>query len=153
MPSGSVAIEALYRDQWPALLRLAFFLVGERAMAEDVVQDAFLRLDTKKQLPEHPEAYLRTVVVNLVRDRRRRAALERTHLPPPPAPVFNSELEELWQRLWKLPVRERQALVLRYCGDLSLAELAEHLGCPLGTAKSLIHRGLAALRARAGDDR
>lgn len=61
--SGFDQIEALYRAQWPTLLRLAYFLVGDRATAEDLVQDAFLRLERVRHVPEHPEAYLRTVLV------------------------------------------------------------------------------------------
>ncbi|MHB1928962.1 MAG: sigma-70 family RNA polymerase sigma factor [Acidimicrobiales bacterium] len=60
------------------------------------------------------------------------------------------EVDELWQLLRSLPARQRDALALRYYEDLSLEEVAHLLGCPLGTAKSLIHRGLAALRKELG---
>jgi DNA-directed RNA polymerase specialized sigma24 family protein len=140
------AMEELYRDHWAPLLKMAFFMVGDRALAEDLVQDAFLRLARWKHLPEHPDAYLRKVVVNLAHDWRRRLAVERRHLGPGPSPTFNPEIDEMWHRLWRLPVRERQALALRYYGNFSLAEVADSLGCPLGTAKSLIHRGLSGLR-------
>lgn len=143
-------MEELYRHQWAPLVRLAYFLTGNRPMAEDVVQDAFVRLDGRRRFPERPEAYLRMTVVNLVRDRRRRAVVERRHLLPPPEPVLNPELDELWGHLWALPARERQALVLRFYADLPVAEVASLLHCPEGTAKSLIHRGILGLRAHAG---
>ncbi len=146
-------MEELYRELWAPLLRLAFFLVGQQAMAEDLVQDAFVRLDRAKRPPDNPQAYLRKIVVNLAHDRRRREAVERKHLVLPPSVAIDPEIEDVWNHLWDLPTRERHALALRYYGDLSVAEVAETLGCPLGTAKSLIHRGLLALRSSMEGDR
>ena len=60
--------------------------------------------------------------------------------------MLPGELDETWQLLERLPARQRQALVLRFYADLPLTEVAEALRCRVGTAKSLVHRGLARMK-------
>jgi RNA polymerase sigma factor (sigma-70 family) len=65
-------------------------------------------------------------------------------------PDFSGDDLVLWQALRQLPARQRMAIVLRYYLDLPEAEVARLLGVPVGTVKSLVHRGLARLRERLG---
>jgi RNA polymerase sigma-70 factor (sigma-E family) len=146
-PAFDQSFEALYRDQFAALTNLARLITGSAAVAPDVVQDAFLRVHDRLDTIDNPAGYLRRVVVNLSRDWLRRAERERLHraslvdasqLPP--------DLDEMWVALAQLPERRRTALVLRYYEDLRIEDVADALGCRVGTAKSLVHRGLASLR-------
>lgn len=86
------------------------------------------------------------MVVNATRDHHRRAKIERrvVHMPPPPGVI--PEVDEMIVLVRRLPERQRQALALRYYADLSVEQIAQLLNCPSGTVKSLLHRGIEALR-------
>lgn len=137
-------LEALYKKHYQPLVRLAHFLSGSNAFAEDVVQEAFVGLNRRWDEVDNASSYLRTSVVNACRSGARRGRLLRLHLPAPsakdPAP------DEMTDALSKLPYRQKAALVLRYYEDMSLDQIAAALDCRRGTAGSLIHRGLAELR-------
>lgn len=151
-PTGHdmAALEVLYRREQHDLVRLAHLLVGDGARAEELVHDAFLRLAPHVGRTDNPGGYLRTTVVNLCRDDQRRAAVARRHLAerplavaPPPVPA---ESTAVWQALQALPERQRAAVVLRYYADLPTDEIARLLGARPATVRSLVHRGLAALK-------
>jgi RNA polymerase sigma factor (sigma-70 family) len=104
---------------------------------------------------DRPAAFARKVLLNRHRSLLRRAVVEARHLlatrpQERHEPDFSGDDLILWQALRRLPARQRTAIVLRYCLDLSEAEVARQLGVPAGTVKSLVHRGLARLRARLG---
>lgn len=146
-------VTELYRAHLPGATRLAYLLTGDRAAAEDVAQEAFLRVASRLGALRDERAfgaYLHRAVVNRVRNRARRLTLERTHLRPAPEPVVElpdvATRDRLWQALQRLPHRQRAALVLRFYLDLSEADTAARLGCRPGTVKSSVARGLAALR-------
>lgn len=142
-------LEDLYRDQWAEMVRLAWLMNGSREAAEDIVHDAFLRLEPLWPSLQHPAAYLRQVVVNGVRTYQRRVAMERRHRPIPLAPsTTDCEFQNIWAVVDDLPTRQREALILRFYLDLTISDVAELLGCPVGTTKSLIHRGLATVREK-----
>jgi RNA polymerase sigma-70 factor (sigma-E family) len=149
---------ALYEHHAPAALRLAYLLTGERELAEDLVQDAFVKVLGRFDDLRHRdafEAYLRRTLINLSHStfRRRRverayAARERQHVrttPVTPVPDLEAQ-NEMWHRLQRIAPRQRAALVLRYYVDLSEQETAETLGCSLRSVKSLVSRGLGGLR-------
>ena len=140
-------LTALYRDRYAAMVRLAHLITASNAVAPDLVQDAFLKVGPKLGHVDHPAAYLRTAVVNECRSWIRRQALERRHqvAEDPPASL-PPDIDEMWTALSQVSDRQRAALVLRFYEDLSLEEIAATLDCPLGTAKSLVHRGLASLK-------
>jgi RNA polymerase sigma factor (sigma-70 family) len=138
-------LDQLYRDQHRGAVRLAYLLTGSQAVAEELAQEAFLLVADRLDGVAAPAAYLRQVVVNLTRQHHRRRDVEHRHAPTPPGPALPPEIDETWTALWQLPERQRDALVLRYYDDLPLTGVAQALGCPLGTAKSLVHRGLARL--------
>lgn len=145
-------IEALYRSHRPTLLRLSFLLTGSSHIAEEVVQEAFIRMGPRLATVGEPVSYLRQTVVNGCREHHRRVAVERRHAPRPPGPGLPPEIDETWEALWQLSQRQRMALILRFYEDLTVPEVAAALGCRLGTAKSLIHRGIQSLRKVLSDD-
>ena len=154
---ADTALTALYRAHYRSLVRLAVLLVRDVASAEEVVQDAFVAVhgawrrlrDADKAL-----AYLRRSVVNRSRSVLRRRAVSEKYAPKgvPDAPSAENwamgELERsaVIKALRGLPPRQREALVLRYYGDLSEAEIADAMGISKGAVKSHTARGMAALR-------
>ena len=145
-------LEALYRSHRTELLRLAFLLTGSSHIAEEVVQEAFMRIRPRLATVREPLSYLRQIVVNRCREHHRRVAVERRHAPRPPGPALPGEIDETWEALWLLPRRQRMALVLRFYEDLTVPEVAAALGCRSGTAKSLVHRSIQSLRKVLSDD-
>lgn len=147
----SAALEELYRREWARSVRMTWLLVGSRAVAEDLVHDAFVQLNTC-EWPRDPPAYLRSVLVNLARGFHRRTAVENKYrfndIPTATAPEFSN----LLAIINRMPSRQRTAMVLRFYCDLSFPELARELDCPVGTAKSLVHRGVRHLRREVTHD-
>lgn len=147
--------EDLYAAHGRDAVRLAYLLTGDRSEAEDVAQEAFVRLlgkfaDLRK--PEVFRAYLMRTVTNLVRSRFRHLAVERKHAgtfvsrgDPVQMPDLGTR-DELVAALARLPYRQRAALVLRYCEDLSEQQTADVLGTSVKAVKGLVVRGLAHLR-------
>ncbi len=157
-PRDRGRLENLYAAHAPGAARLAYLLTGDRALAEDLVQDAFVRMFGRFRDLRHPEAfgaYLRKTVVNLAKSYFRRKGVERSYLeresgrPDTPAEPPSGR-EEMWDALKTLTPRQRAALVLRYYEDLTEAQVAELLGCSVGTVKSQTARGLATLRTVLG---
>jgi RNA polymerase sigma-70 factor (sigma-E family) len=159
--SGS-RLARLYEAHAPGATRLAYLLVGDRELASDLVQDAFVRLAGRFADLRDPgafDAYLRKTVVNLARMHFRRRRVERAYLNrarAEPRPVVELPDVDAYlrvkQALLELPIRQRSAVVLRFYEDLSEAQIAEILRCRPGTVKSLLARGVAALRGSLGGD-
>lgn len=146
--SAATRIERFYRAEYPAVVRLAYALLGDLDAAEDAVQEAFATLLARFDDVANPAGYLRTCVANRCRNawRRRRLHADRLPLARGPAPEsVTAEVSELFDVLLRLPYRHRAVLVLRYYADWSEAEIAQVLGCRPGTVKSLAARGLARL--------
>jgi RNA polymerase sigma-70 factor (sigma-E family) len=137
-----------YRTQYEPMLRLAYLLTQSRAVAEELVQDSFIRVHPHWPTLDQPAAYLRRTVTNAcyTYHRRRQRELAALAHPDPADLVASPEYDEIWDALAQLAPRRRAVLVLRYYLDLSEAEIAETLGCRPGTVKSLSHRALADLR-------
>jgi RNA polymerase sigma-70 factor (sigma-E family) len=135
-----------YRDLRAEMVRLAAVLTGSDEVAQDLVQDAFVRLHAAWARVRLPRAYLRRAVVNACNSHHRRQRLERKHQSDVIEPFVDRPDVEMSDQLQALPARQRSALVLRYYADLSDADIAAALGCRPGTVASLIHRGLAELR-------
>jgi RNA polymerase sigma-70 factor (sigma-E family) len=147
-----------FADEFWPLRRIGFLLTGDWGEAEELAQEAMAR--TFAAWPrvrgyDRPAAFARKVLLNRHRSLLRRAVVEARHLlasrpQERHEPDFSGDDLILWQALRRLPARQRTAIVLRYYLDLSEAEVARQLGVPAGTVKSLVHRGLARLRARLG---
>ena len=145
-PAASPTTEELFAHQREALVRLAYLLTGSRAVAEDLVQDAFVQLHRRRADVRSPAAYLRTSVVNGSRMHHRRTARERARFADLLPFSVQPETTIVLDALGLLPHRQRAVLVLRYYEDRPEGEIAELLGCRPATVRSLAHRGLAALR-------
>ena len=136
--------DALYREHFPVLVRVAFLITGSHETAEDAVHDTFLRCRTRLAELDHPRSYLRAAVVNECRSVHRRAVREpRDPLTPVLLPT---ELVELRDALGRLPWRQRSAIVLRYFADIPDDEIARTLGSRPSTVRSHIRRGIAKLK-------
>ena len=152
------AVTAMYSTQYRSLVRLAALLVRDVATAEEVVQDSFIAMHTAwHRLRDNDKAlsYLRQSVVNRSRSiLRHRVVVDRNA--PKPAPDMPSaeqgaltllERTAVVSALRSLPPRQREALVLRYYGDLSEAQIATAMGISRGAVKSYTARAIASLRA------
>ena len=153
------AVTRLYAVHYRSLVRLSALLLRDTAVAEEVVQDAFVAMhgrwgrlrDTDKAL-----AYLRQSVVNGSRSALRRRGVAQRYLPRLVLPETGPSAEHgaldrldhdaVIAALRLLPLRQREALVLRYYGDLSEADIATAMGISRGAVKSHASRGMAALR-------
>jgi RNA polymerase sigma-70 factor (sigma-E family) len=137
-----------------ALMRTAILLTGGDVWAaEDLLQQALVRLASHwPRAREHPEAYVRRVLVNLSRDAARRRWRRPWEILMADPPSRESETAHVLDRqplldaLRILPERQRAAVVLRFWEDRSVAEAADLLGCSEGTVKSNTARGLDKLR-------
>lgn len=153
------SIEELYIRHAPAAFRLALLLTGDRQTAEDLVQDAFIRVVGRFGHLRNGasfETYLRRTIVNLTKNTWRRRAVERAHAPVPTdgdlEPHDGAVLERIvvWRTIQGLSERQRIAIVLRFYEDLPEEDIASIMGCPTGTVRSLVSRGMTVLRAELG---
>lgn len=150
------ALAELYRSEYRSLVRLACLLLDRPEPAEEIVQDAFVKLDgnwDKVQDPSARVAYLRSIVMNLARSRLRRRLVTRRHRPDPPddvaaaedGAVLRQDRQEVIDALRTLPGRQRECLVLRFYEDLTEVEIARTLGISQGAVKSHLHRAMQAM--------
>jgi RNA polymerase sigma-70 factor (sigma-E family) len=159
-PAAGGRLDELYRAHAPDALRLAYLLTGDRGLAEDLAQDAFVKVVGRFHDLRNRDAfwwYLRRTIVNLSRSHFRRRRVERswlarqnveeTHVDPDVG-----ERERLRVALRSLRPEQRAAIVLRYFEDLSEADTAQALGVAVGTVKSMVSRGMERLRKELEDD-
>ncbi|MGC4788659.1 SigE family RNA polymerase sigma factor [Micromonospora sp. DT178] len=142
-----------------ALLRYAVMLTGDPHQAQDLVQDTMVRVQLnwrRVARADSPERYVRRMLTNQYVDWRRGSWVRRVLLraePDDAVPVrvdhaqHAVDRDQVWSWLSRLPRRQRATLVLRYYEDLPDAEIADILGCAVGTVRSSISRALATLRA------
>ena len=136
-----------YRAQRAPLVRLAHLLTGSPAHAEELAQEALLAAHQRWSGLENPAAYARRSVVNMAQSHHRRSALQRRHERDSRPPVdLPPEIDEMWQHIRRLRSDQRAVIVLRFYADMKVDEIAEALGKPAGTIKSLLHRSLATLK-------
>lgn len=148
---GRASFEELYVTHAPDARRVAYLLVGDRVQAEDIAQEAFVRVLGRFSDIRNPEAfraYLTRTVVSLSKNYFRRRDLERSvaRTGSDKVVVNREPDDDIFDALKTLPERQRAALVLRYCEDLSEQRTAEILGTTPKAVKSLVTRGLAAMR-------
>ncbi|MFI5912669.1 SigE family RNA polymerase sigma factor [Dactylosporangium sp. NPDC051541] len=158
--SADDAIGALFAAHYRGLVRLAVLLLHDEAVAEDVVQDAYVALHRRwGRLRDADKAlgYLRTSVLNGARSALRKRGVVERHVakgPDGPQVVVSAETgalsllrhREVLAAVRRLPTRQREAIVLRYYAELSEAEIADAMGCSRGAVKSHVSRGMQALR-------
>ncbi len=147
-----------YRAHYSSLLRLAALLLDDPSSAEDIVQEAFIRVHASQHRLRNRDkmlAYMRQTVVNLARSTLKRRLLGLRLLPKPMPDAASAEegayaaleRDALVKALRRLQRRQREVIVLRYFADLSEAETARVLGISIGSVKAYGSRGLVALRA------
>jgi RNA polymerase sigma-70 factor (ECF subfamily) len=150
--ADEAALREFYAAQQPRLVGVVSLLTGSRTEAEDIVQEAFVRLVPrwgKVSRYESPEGWLRLVAVRLAGNRHRNATrfaslLRRLPAHGVPDPADGQEID-LERALAQLPMPSRQAAVLYYVCDLAVPEIATTLGIAEGTVKSRLSRARAAL--------
>lgn len=140
--------EAVYRSTRPALLRIAFLIVGSSAEAEELVQDAFMHLHEQFDKVDSPGAYVRVALVRSCVRRNRRRAMEADRLARLDAPEETAglEIDEMWAAVQNLRPERRAVLVLRFYEDLAHTEIARVLDCPVATVRTRVRRALTDLR-------
>jgi len=144
-----------------ALHRAAYLLVGDRQLAQDLVQEALTKTYVawpRLRDPGNAEAYCRKAMTTTAITWFRRKGWDNER-PTETVPELGHEYDDasaqrvtLWQALLELPVRQRASLVLRFYEDLTEAQTADVMGCAVGTVKSQVSAALKKLRDRLGDD-
>jgi RNA polymerase sigma-70 factor (sigma-E family) len=159
-------VQHLFATEAAALVRLARLFTDDRTAAEDLVQEAFVRLHRaadRVRDPEHAAPYLRSIVLNLARDHNRRGLMSLRHRdaeqidrPPETLPADRIEADDrqrvILDALRDLPPRQRDCLVLRFYLELSGAEIADTLGISANSVKTHCRRGLEQLRDVLGEE-
>ena len=157
--SADEAIAALFHEHARSLVRLARLFADDRNAAEDLVQEAFLRLRRSFQRIESPDrtaAYLRSIVLNLARDHNRRGLMslrhrmpeEETRLSAEDRIVMREDQQQVIDALQALPRRQRDCVTLKYYLDLSIPDIAMTLGISVNSVKTHLQRGMAGLETR-----
>jgi RNA polymerase sigma-70 factor (ECF subfamily) len=154
-PDAGVDLDGLFRAHATPLLRLAVVLTGDQPLAEEIVQEAFVRLQRSGSTPAAGTelAYLRRTVINLSHGHHRRLRIVRSR---PHERLHDSAAAEVdavrrdGQRqvvaaVRALPDRQRDCVVLRFYGELTDTDIAEVLGISAGSVKTHLHRARAAL--------
>lgn len=143
------------RDRASPLHRSAYLLCGDWHLAHDIVQETLVKVYrhwSRIRRVESPDAYVRRIMVNEVRDRwrRRERAVSVAQFATEPSVSDAADdvarREGLLQALLELPLHQRTTIVLRYLDGMTQAETADVLGCSEGTVKSQTSRALVNLR-------
>ncbi len=145
------ALQALYESAYPRLVSVVGAVLRDRDEAEEAVQEAFVRLIGRWATVskyEEPEAWLRKVALGVASNRRRKARNAllawRRHGPPMAMPAPTGDSVDVRRALARLPRAQREALVLQQLG-LDVEAISREVGAPVGTVKSRLARGRAAL--------
>lgn len=150
-------LAAMCQQEHPRLVGMLGLYCGDRDVAEDLAQEALIRLcrDWRKvRRHEAPERWLHRVAINLAHSHYRRKGIEGRALSklgsrPSTSETGNKDVDTL-DLLKGLPHRQKAALILHYYLDLTVREIAHVMEIPEGTVKTLIHRGTRTLDADPG---
>lgn len=150
------SFDAYMSGRWAHLVRAAILLGCDPHGAEDAVQTTFAKCYfawQKVSRTRDPDAYVHRMLINTIREARRRPWRREQPMSQIPEPTIGDHASEVaasqavLSALKSLPSKQRQVLVLRIYADLSEARTAEVLGVPIGTVKSRMARALAGLAA------
>lgn len=155
-----VQVAALFRTEYASLASLAALITGDRALADDIVMDAFVKLYAKwgsLGSIDRPEFYVKAMVVNLCRSKLRRGSVERrvnalfhrtrSSIASEQRPMKDPEL---WDAVQKLPLGQRTCVLLHYVEDMRESDIAELMGRSVGTIKSQLHHARGRLHDQLG---
>ena len=158
---GGPAFEVLYRSLYPLVVRTVYLVVLDRAIAQEICHEAFLRLWQHRNrlgARANERAWLMRVAINLAIDHRRSLLAALRHrgndapaLDPATAALARIEREEMRHALRRLRRRDRALLALRFEQDLSFPEIGRIFGRPEATVKTWVHRALDRLQREMGD--
>jgi RNA polymerase sigma-70 factor (ECF subfamily) len=157
----AVDFEYLYAAECRAMLALAYKLTGSHPEAEDLVQEAFLRLHQQWSSVasyDRPGAWVRRVVVNLATSRSRRMRTRARALvpfqrqPDHTAEALSASTLEFWRAVRSLPRRQAQVVALYYEADRPVRDVAQILGCAEGTVRAHLHAARHTLATQLGED-
>lgn len=158
-PAGRLEnLGAWYEHRYPALLRFAYVICRDAAVAEDLVQDSFVRIHRawRRAEVEGLDAYARRTIVNLNNSRFRRLVRERRALATidvqPVSPERSHDHDVLWAALGELTEQQRACVALRYYEGLTEPETAGALGISVGSVKRQVHRAMEKLRKTVGEE-
>jgi RNA polymerase sigma-70 factor (ECF subfamily) len=144
----ATTFDDVYRAEYPTMVRIAYVSVGSRAIAEEIVHDAFVRLHDHLATVDNPGGFVRVAVVRLCATWHKRHRMERDRL----ALVAKADrsddpdIDETWDALATLAPERRVVVALRYYEDLSHDEIARLLGVPTATVRTRLWRALRDLR-------
>jgi RNA polymerase sigma-70 factor (ECF subfamily) len=144
------AFRQLYERESAAVFHTVYLLCGDRALAQDATQEAFARaFERWRRLRGKPwvGGWLTSTAVNAARRALRRRP---TSVPPPSEERDLDAALDLWRSVRFLPLRQQQAVILRYRLDMSMAEVGSAMGCDAGTVRTHLARARETLRARMG---
>ncbi len=149
-------VEAMFHEHGPGLVRMVRLFVDDRNAAEDLVQEAFIRLArSAHRIEDHRKAaaYLRSIVLNLARDHNRRGLVSLRHRLPlddrvasvEDTVVLSEEHQQVVEALRTLPRRQRDCLILRYFDELGIDDIAATLDISRNSVKTHLTRAMRAL--------
>ncbi|WP_062298123.1 RNA polymerase sigma factor [Demequina maris] len=160
MSGWGVALDRVLRERGGALFAYAYVLTGDPHTAEDLVQEALVRVFARGRAPETVDAahaYVKRAIQTSSIDGHRRARArpqrdDRVADRVSPDPTDAADLHEaLMDAVLSLPPRERTCVVMRYLDGLSAVAIAEQLGLAPGSVRRYLHDGIATLRRTHGD--
>jgi RNA polymerase sigma factor (sigma-70 family) len=148
--TGDADFERLYKTESEAVFHTVFLLCGDRALAQDATQEAFARaFERWGRLRDRPwvGGWVTSTAVNAARRSLRRR--------PVPLAAKQGELDldealDLWRSVRSLPLRQQQAVILRYRLDLPVEQVAGAMGCDAGTVRNHLAKARSRLRAEIG---
>ncbi|MGI9616386.1 MAG: RNA polymerase sigma factor [Acidimicrobiales bacterium] len=159
-------VARLFEQEARSLVRLARVFCDDRSSAEDIVQEAFIRLHRSAHTirePDRAPAFLRSIVLNLARDHNRRGLMslrhqnagstERTTTDPEEDVIADGDDRLVIDALRSLPPRQRECLVLRFYAQMTEREIAETVGISPNSVKTHCQRGLRSLESLLEDPR
>jgi RNA polymerase sigma-70 factor (ECF subfamily) len=157
---GRSAFDDFYETNFDRVARALVLAGADRESAWDATQEAFARALRRWRTVhdmDRPDGWVYVVAMNQVRDRWRRDERQRAAAQPETEPVADNtgavatrlSVRDL---IATLPPRQRQAVVLRYFADLPIADVADAMGCAVGTAKATLHQALRNLRIEFEDE-
>ena len=153
--TAETGLDDLYRETHQRMVRLAFMLTSDTGVAEELVQEAFVRVWRAWDRVDNGPAFLRTTVVNLAQSALRRRSLEMRHR----VKRIDDAVEidpgvriDVLRAVGQLPIRQRTCVALRFYEDLSEAETAEVMGISVGAVKSQTHKALQRLGSLMGGE-
>jgi RNA polymerase sigma-70 factor (ECF subfamily) len=150
--------DEFYESHFDRVARALTLACGDRDLAHDAAQEAFaraLRHWRKVRVMDRPDSWVYVVAMNQLRDHWRRAERRRGRVPEPEYLADNASAVatriSVRDAIATLPPRQREAVVLRYLADLPLADVADAMGCALGTVKATLHGAMATMRIELDD--